>query len=130
VGRYKGRIQGYVERDVDDAVLEYGAFGIGLDDDEDVQIRAGSGLAPSLGAEEAKLEQFRSKNLARVFGEAVQRAVSDRGARHGCRIASRDLSCHRCDTSSIDKVMGPFRLAYLATILRAADVRASQKSAP
>jgi hypothetical protein len=27
-------------------------------------------------------------------------------------------------------MMGPFRLAYLATILRAADVRASQKSAP
>ena len=118
-----------VERDVDDAVLEDSAFRVGLDDDQHVQIRVRSRVATSLGTKETELEQFRSKDLA-LFGEAVQRALSDGRARHGCSIASRDLSCHRCDRSSFDKMMGPFRLAYLATILRAADVRASQKSAP
>lgn len=87
-------------------VLEGGAFRVGLDDDEHVQIRVGSGLATSLGTQETQFQQVGAKDLASICGESIQRALSDRGADHGCSITSRfpfqsdrlgrDLACHGC----------------------------------
>lgn len=78
-----------VERDVNDAVLECRTFSVGLDDDEDVQIRVRARVAASLGAEETEFQQLRAEDLASLFGEAVECALSDRGTRHGCSITSR-----------------------------------------
>ena len=87
-----------IERDVDDSVLECRTFSVGLDDDEDVEIRVRSRVAASLGADETELQQLRAEDLASLLGEAVECALSDWGTRHGCSITSRFSSQSDCLT--------------------------------